>query len=94
MATLPTSLAYEILTFLRDRLLSAAQANDRKLLLDLQATFDVLLEFAYKVDDRGMGRILETLESSARDVITGIPGKASYPTDEEILSAGMTKPEA
>ncbi|HRF51033.1 MAG TPA: hypothetical protein PLC98_25605 [Anaerolineales bacterium] len=83
----------DILTDLRQQLLAArniadtdAKSRAAGLILDVCG---VLVESAYRVDDRPVAGILEQLLDSARDTIHGVEWKSTIPTEDDIRKATL-----
>lgn len=74
----------EIFLYLRQRLLDARDEKDTDVLVNLQTVFIILSDLAYLKKARGLGKILEEFENSARDSIMGVPWKSTIPSEEEI----------
>jgi hypothetical protein len=79
--------ALEIVLYLRQRLLDARDQNEMGTLESLQTVYVVLSDLAYLRKARGLGMILEELESSARDSLMGVPQKSTIPSEEQIRDA-------
>jgi hypothetical protein len=77
----------EIFLYLRQRLLSASDQKDVRVLMEIQTISDMLLDLAYMKNSQEVGAILENFESAARDSIQGVDWKSILPTEEEIKSA-------
>jgi hypothetical protein len=72
---------------LRQRLLDARSKNDQASLRELEVTFNMFTQIAYEAQDKALASILEELECSARDSLTGVGWKSNIPSLDAIKSA-------
>lgn len=84
--------AFQILIYLRQRLLVAIEQNDKGELQDLAKVFDMLWGAADQNHAQGgIGRVIEDLENAALDHVRGAGWKSIIPSEEEIRLALQSK---
>lgn len=80
--------AFDILIYLRQRLLVAIEKNEKSELEDLAFVFGMLEDLVYKYNYAGnIDTIIEKFERTAIEYATGITWKITVPSEEEIRSA-------
>lgn len=85
-APVKTTLA-DVVISLRQRLIEAAERQDRDGLGALKITFGELVETSYSTSEQSLTRIFVALEDAARDAVMGVPWKSDIPSVEAIHQA-------
>jgi len=76
-----------LLNYLRQRLLDARSQHDEQSLRELEAALDLLTQAAYASGDKAVASVLEELEDSTRDSLTGVEWKSNIPSIDAIKAA-------
>jgi hypothetical protein len=69
----------DLVFFLRQRLLDAAERRDQEHLAELQNTLVVLQEAAWQSQDRRLAALTEDMIDAARDALMGVEWKSTVP---------------
>ncbi len=77
------TLGYVMLS-LRRRLLDVMESNNRQSAEEIFITLSTLREVSYEQQNESLTALVVDLVDSARDVASGVKGKAVIPTVEEI----------
>ena len=76
-----------LMTAIRDRIVEATDADDRKLLSELKTTLTILREVSYESKDDPFIYLVVQLEDVARDGVMGMALKQELPSDDAIKQA-------
>jgi hypothetical protein len=74
----------DLLCHLREQLVSLREANNQDGLRNLWGGLQLILESAYKYQDKDVAAILEEMEDAIRDSLMGVEWKSNVPSVESI----------
>ena len=82
---IPTTMTLtDLLSYLRQQLIEAADHSDASRMAELQGTLVLLQEAAWEVRDERRASLIEDMIDAARDALVGVEWKSDLPSLEAI----------